>query len=1413
MSMEKLKNHKNYSISLDLGTASVGWAVMNDDYSLVRKSGINLWGANLFDEGQTAESRRLSRGNRRRLERRKQRINLLQTLMQEDVLKADDSFFIRLEQSFLHNGDFGRKHKYNLFNDADFTDKDFYKKYPTIYHLRKALIESDKRFDIRLVYLAIHHIIKYRGNFLYEGSPENFNGYDINMYSDFFEELSRINGNQTDYQDKIKDIENILSNTSLRRKEKVDEIKSLFALKEDKIVIGEFSTAVLGLKFSLEALFQCQNIKSDNGKPLTISFSDKDYEEHSSEYAEKVGEYAPLLGELYSIYSAFTFKDILGENKYISSAMCRKYETYKSDFNELKTLMRKYCDKRTFETFYTVKPSVAEIKDNAVCYYNYIHNVKRISDSVTNKTVNQAFIEKVFSLIEKTDKKDALQDNPIYRKLKDEYELREILPRINSKVNSAIPYQMNCKELIKILQNQGKYYPTLKDNAEKIISLLTFKRPYYVGVLNKNSKNNWYDMDINEQVYPWNFSEKVDYELAQEKFIGTLTNNCSIFPQEPVLPLNSFLYSEYKVLNELNKIKIKGKLMSSDTKNEIFKELFLSVDAKAKVGVKDFIEKYIKITSTSVSEKDIEGFTEEKAFANIYKPYRDFSRILGEAFDENKINEYEKIVHTLTVFEDASTRRNRIEKTLQKEIETNKISQKQIQALAKLNYKGWGRFSKKALNGIYSIENPRRTVIQIMRDTTLNFMEIIYDKKFGFQNQMTQPKPDIYNFYEDCIEKSYCSPAVKKSIWQSIKIINEIIKIMGAPPCAVYVESAEGEDLTKKNKRTKSRADRLKELYYCAKKTINEQENLSIEQFNKVNAELSNKIKDNKSSLDREKLYLYFSQLGKCMYSGEKLNVSDLDKYEVDHIIPRSIIKDNSLENKVLVKKIENQNKANNLTLNQEIIDNMKPFWSFLLKKGFIGKKKFDSLTRETFDESDVDKFINRQLVETRQAVKSICEIIKYLPSLNDAECKIIKVKAKLCDDLKESLGYYKVRNLNDLHHAKDAYIAGVLGRFTDNTVGQNLGAFRKEYLSMIYRANKLGVNGKTDKNRNGIVIDMMNLNYDNMLHIANLETDEYGNIINQELQLLSKEGEVIWSNKYLEKVKQTLEFNRCLLTKKTEEQANSDFFNQTIYPKNAKSSNPIPRKYVYDPIIGKKTPLPTDKYGFYTSVKSAYAIAIEYKNKNKTKREIVNIPLIEVYNNNVENYLKNLYGEYTVLKDKIYKNQLVKYKGQLCYFVSDSELHNATQIKCRKEWQYALSKICKAREKKKYIPDTIDNSEKEKYIAQMSKFVADYIEQLQERFPLYSNIASELKNYVEKGGLTALSFELKQKFILDLMAITSTKGFAKDMKAYSVSVNGEILSIKGSDIGRLHFTVDSNELEFIQRSITGFWQHSKGKV
>lgn len=58
---------ENYNIGLDIGTTSVGWAVVNDATNKVmRKGGKALWGVRLFDSAVTAEDRRAKRGTRRR---------------------------------------------------------------------------------------------------------------------------------------------------------------------------------------------------------------------------------------------------------------------------------------------------------------------------------------------------------------------------------------------------------------------------------------------------------------------------------------------------------------------------------------------------------------------------------------------------------------------------------------------------------------------------------------------------------------------------------------------------------------------------------------------------------------------------------------------------------------------------------------------------------------------------------------------------------------------------------------------------------------------------------------------------------------------------------------------------------------------------------------------------------------------------------------------------------------------------------------------------------------------------------------------------------------------------------------------------------------------------------------------------
>lgn len=152
----------DYAIGLDMGTATLGWVSTKLNGKVERLKGQTAMGTRLFEEGQTAEERRMARTTRRRLKRRKWRLRLLREIFDEPMAKVDPNFFARLKDSNLSSQDERFQATYQLFNDR--TDADFYEKYPTIYHLRWALMTQHRQFDLREIYLAMHHIVKYRGN-------------------------------------------------------------------------------------------------------------------------------------------------------------------------------------------------------------------------------------------------------------------------------------------------------------------------------------------------------------------------------------------------------------------------------------------------------------------------------------------------------------------------------------------------------------------------------------------------------------------------------------------------------------------------------------------------------------------------------------------------------------------------------------------------------------------------------------------------------------------------------------------------------------------------------------------------------------------------------------------------------------------------------------------------------------------------------------------------------------------------------------------------------------------------------------------------------------------------------------------------------------------------------------------------
>ncbi len=165
-------------------------------------------------------------------------------------------------------------------------------------------------------------------------------------------------------------------------------------------------------------------------------------------------------------------------------------------------------------------------------------------------------------------------------------------------------------------------------------------------------------------------------------------------------------------------------------------------------------------------------------------------------------------------------------------------------------------------------------------------MMIVYRSK---RNQKAQMITDTENL-EEIVKELTGSPAIKKGILQSLKIVDEIVGIMGYEPANIVVEMARENQTTGRG--LKSSRPRLKALE---------------ESLKDFGSQLLKEYPTDNSSLQKDRLYLYYLQNGRDMYTGAPLDIHRLSDYDIDHIIPRSFTTDNSIDNKVLVSSKENR--------------------------------------------------------------------------------------------------------------------------------------------------------------------------------------------------------------------------------------------------------------------------------------------------------------------------------------------------------------------------------------------------------------------------------------------------------------------------------------------------------------------------
>lgn len=1346
----------DYYLGLDMGTNSVGWAVTDLEYNLLRAKGKDLWGVRLFDEAQTAANRRSKRIARRRIERDKARKALLKEFFADEIEKVDPAFYMKMDESFfkLKDRSVENQQPYSLFNDFDFTDKDFHDKYKTIFHLRSDLIHSDKTFDVRLVFLAIYNMFSHRGHFLNAtlDAEKNDTGFE-NAYAEMIEVLEEhefgIPSNT-----EVSNIEEILSDNKNSRSNHFDQLLALFNVTKKEKRISAVLKLLSGLSVNLKDIYDQELDKESDKK---FGFRESNYEEVIEEVYNIVDEdYKNIIEKIKAVHDAGLLSKIMIGCEYLSDARVKIYDMHQKDLKQLKALLKKYNKKAYEKLFRTIESGT---------YSAYVGSVNS-HGKIERRQGKERGKDELYKSI-----RAAIKDIP-----DDDKDKIEILAKIDADIflekqltneNGVIPNQVHSRELRAILKKAEKYIPFLSevDNTgystkEKIIQLFEFQIPYYVGPLGrefngKKGYNCWAVRKESGRVFPWNFDEKIDKNASAEEFIKRMVRKCTYFNDENTLPKNSLIYEKFMVLNEINAIRVNGCRLDTETKQAIYNDLFTSGKKVTKKKIKEYL---VSINKMDI-ESEISGIDVDwsKNLTSIAK----FKGVFDGKIESNK-EIIEDIIFWSTIYSgDKKLIKSRIET-----VYPNILNENQLKKILGFRFTGWGNLSRRFLEGIIgkdkngTAENSiigflwnEQVTLQELLSQNYTFREIIDEQFLGIEKPLSSWE------IED-LDDFYLSPSVKRMTWQTMKIVEELQRVLGKSPKRIFVEMTRSDG---KKERTVSRKNKLISLY---------------KSLGKEGKEFINEI-DGKDEnfFNRRKVYLYYLQMGKCMYSGEVIDLHKLlndNLYDIDHIYPQHYIKDDSIENNlVLVKKKLNKDKDDK-PLTSKIQADRYTFWCMLKDKGFISSEKFTRLTRrnDSFTEDELTGFINRQIVETSQASKAITQILQQSMGEN---CKIVFSKAKLVSEFRHKFDLPKSRIVNDLHHANDAYLNIVVGN-----------AYYVKFTGNPYKFIK---NAIKDKELN-----------ENKYHLS----DFYNNDI-------YNKNEVAWTNKdnkTITTIKEILKRATPIVVKKVE-QAHGKYFDETLVGHNKA------KKSVY---IGQKTKHSVLSnvcdYGGKTSISVQTCLLVEYKKKNEIIRRIMTLPVLAGDSRNIKKTEMLRYVEKALLeKEKNQKidgirvceryipmNSLLKINGAYYYLGGKTDnnfyIKNAMQFKLDEKWIKYISKIEKANRIKDY--SEVDKFKNNIIIKEKNQKLYNLIINKLENLPYSKSKKSEIVKSLEDSfnffceSDISLQCDMIEKILLNINK--------------SKSLNIKITEATG--IMRINSRIDNNtEFKLISQSVTGLFE------
>ena len=508
-------------------------------------------------------------------------------------------------------------------------------------------------------------------------------------------------------------------------------------------------------------------------------------------------------------------------------------------------------------------------------------------------------------------------------------------------------------------------------------------------------------------------------------------------------PKSSPLFQEFKIWQRLNDLKVNGQYLEQDMKEQLFAELSI----RGRMSDKEVLKLLFKNPKDlTLNFKEVEGNNTQAALFKAYSKiiancgYEEFdfskmsafeslqivSEIFGSlgfktgflVFDSSKVNkELEeqpmfRLWHLLYSYEgDKSISGN--EKLISKLMDLTGMDAEASKILAGVRFPSeYGNLSSKAM----------RKILEYMKDGNKYSLACEYAGYRHSAKSLTKQEREnkiLKGALSILPKNSLRNPVVEKILNQMANVVNEVIEVYGKPD-EVRIEMA--RELKKSQRERKEMSDAIA-------KTTREHE-----QYKKILREEYGIADPSRNDILKYKLYLELSANGyKTLYSNVKINPYDLfdsNKYDIEHIIPKAKLFDDSFSNKTIELKDINREKSDMTAYDfvaekygEDYLAEYESRIEHLFKINAISRTKRNKLLMK---EADIPQgFIERDLRETQYIAKKAKEmledVVKSVVSTTGSVTDRLREDWQLVDMMKElNWEKYEKIGMTEVHFDKD---------------------------------------------------------------------------------------------------------------------------------------------------------------------------------------------------------------------------------------------------------------------------------------------------------------------------------------------------------------------------------------------------------